>query len=190
MGARTTVALAVLSVAALAASGVALALYVTQESDESSVGPVTVTTTTTVTMIETRTRTVRAPSRADRPPPGLKENGQMLWQLEALLRDTFGGSDFYLHYEQDAAWFDQEFTGNCCSEEWSLLFPAATGSDLKISDPGFTLPAVHGASGGVTPLKILDDYIACPDGRWVYTGLGAARGTSHFSVFCMDAGGG
>ena len=58
MRARTSIALAALSVAALAAGGVAIALYIAQESDESSVGSATVTTTTTVTMIETHTRTV------------------------------------------------------------------------------------------------------------------------------------
>lgn len=182
MGSKAAVSLALLSILALAVAGMTLALYITQEEAEAVPEPVTVTSGGTVT--ETTTRIVTE-AVLNRPPAGLSDDGRLLWQLEALLRDTFGSSDFYLHYDREVAWFDHEFTGNCCSEYWNFLFPDATGSDLRLTSLSRPLPANLGASGGAVPIMVLGDYIACHDGRWLYTVVGNAT-TPHFYVFCDD----
>jgi hypothetical protein len=170
-----TIALA-LATAALALGGVAVTLNITDESNVA-------TPTTTITRTETVTTTTE-PERAE-PPVGLSDDGRLHWQLEALLHDTFGRGDFYLHYENDVARFDREFAGNCCSNYWDFLFPAASGSDLEVTDAGHQLAASQGASSGLVPLLIYDQAIACPDGTWLYTYTGNSMGTSHFRITCQ-----
>lgn len=182
MGSKTALALAVLSTAALAAAGISLALYITRAQPETITNTVVVTRAVT----ESVTRTFTEALPADNARSRLTADGRLTWQLEALLRDTFAGSQFYLHYEDDIARFDSEFTGNCCSESWSFTFADARRSQLRLDDPDRELPAKIGLSGGAIPLMILDRYIACDDGRWLYTGVGNAA-SPNFYLFCEPA---
>jgi hypothetical protein len=181
MGSKSALALALLSTAALAAAGISLGLYITRAKPETITNTVIVTRAVT----ESVTRTVEAVP-ANNAQSRLTADGYLIWQLEALLRDTFGGSEFYLHYDDDRARFDNEFTGNCCSEDWSFTFADARRSQLRLDDPGRELPAKIGLSGGAIPLMILDRYIGCDDGRWLYTGVGNAA-SPNFYLFCESA---
>ena len=132
MGSKTAFVLALLGTAALAAAGVSLALYVTRPQREAFI------VTRRVTESLTRTVTQEPANRAQ---PVLSPDGRLLWQLEALLQDTFGSAEFYLHYEGDVARFDTRFTGGCCSESWTFTFADARGSQLRLDDPGRAPPA-------------------------------------------------
>jgi hypothetical protein len=125
MGSKTTLVLALVSSAALAVAGASLALYLT-EPNARPLGGVTVTQSVT----EAVTQTVTQASPAGQAPPALSTDGRLIWDLEALLRGTFGTSQFYLHYLDDVARFDQEFAGACCSESWNFVFANASASQL------------------------------------------------------------
>lgn len=138
-----TIALAIGLAVALAAIGALVALYLGGE--EAS----TVSTTTV-----TRTVAAEPPSG---PPPGLARYGRLLWNFEALLRDTFGVSTFYSNpgeSEGDPLNFDTEFRGNCCSGSWEFTFADARDSDFRLLQPQYPPDAVIGVSGGSVPLTV------------------------------------
>jgi hypothetical protein len=163
-----TVTLAVALAAALTAIGALATLYVT---DEGSLKSTTVTTTV-------------AAEPAQGPPSGLDDYGLLLWNLEALLRDTFGVSSFYSNPGDEGEPFDfnTEFRGNCCSGTWDFTFADARNSDLRLLDPEFPPEGVVGGSGASLPLTINGQFISCGRDEWLFHHVGGAG--SRFSLNC------
>lgn len=112
---------------------------------------------------------VLAGSAQAQPPAGLSANGQLTWQLEALLHDRFGDRPVYLVYA----------TGNLSAKAASLPMPSR----------GYYAPVFDGASASSFRLiarssspsaqpvavRVAGKYVSCGTGRWLVFGHGAAN---------------
>lgn len=118
-------------------------------------------------------------------PPGLTAQGRAVWNLEALLHDTFGRRAVWLHYGANPRRPDDFRTVSgalCCSGEYYFTFANASGSAFVPAQPTRRPRAIIGASGGETPLTIRGSYIACPGGRWLYRHYG--NGPANWRLSC------
>ena len=120
------------------------------------------------------------------PPAGLSKYGRTIWNLDALLRDTFGSRTFYLdapgNFPHSARNFSTTFRGDCCSAYYLFTFPTARGSAFRTSGPTKPPRPNIGASGYEVPLKIRGSYIYCGSGKWLYEHGG--NGPANWQISC------
>ena len=89
------------------------------------------------------------------PPPGLTVYGQTLWNLEALLHDTFGNETTCLR------WRDYAFLSTTCGDlahygYWKNMFVGAQHSRFKL------VPLAHPpAMGNVWIVSVKGLYVSC-----------------------------
>jgi hypothetical protein len=103
---------------------------------------------------------------ASAPPPSLTSSGQVIWNLDALLHDTYGN--------RTACWDGRRYTifavvrGEYCPapearyQAWDFTFLSAQSSEFR---------RVHLARQpltGVTnvPVRVGRDYVSCPHGQY------------------------
>jgi hypothetical protein len=118
-------------------------------------------------------------------PPGLSAYGRRVWNLEALLRDTFGVRTVYvegLGRQRGRINFTTRFTANCCSAYWHFTFLRARGSAFKRVALPSPLPPAVGVSGGELPITVKRQYVYCGSGRWLYYHYG--NGPANFQIDC------
>ena len=106
------------------------------------------------------------------PPPGLTPNGKVLWNLDALLNDTFGNRVDCFDDQRDAI-FSVAHGAYCPAPEaryqtWDFTFLNAFHSQFRLvslAKEPFT---------GVTnaPVRVGNRYISCPGGQYHHGGRG------------------
>jgi hypothetical protein len=115
-----------------------------------------------------------ARAAATRQPAGLTTYGRVVWNLDALLHDTFGGRTVCLGLKSD------DFTTSCSSFAVSgyYLYTFATARDSR-----FRLVRRKRALvlGNVRPLKVRGAYVSCGGGRW----LALEHGSANLPLACV-----
>jgi hypothetical protein len=127
-----------------------------------------------------------AASRSGTPPPGLTRYGQTVWNLDALLHDTFGARGVYLSipasYPRAPRNFSTVSGPNCCSAYYLATFRDARHSGFRLYGPTNTLKPIIGASGGEVPLTIRRSFIYCGGNKWLYEHYG--NGPANWQISC------
>jgi hypothetical protein len=127
-----------------------------------------------------------ASARASGPPGGLTGYGRAVWNLDALLRDTFGNRAVYLSVPQNFPRVPRNFStvsgANCCSAYYLPTFTAARASSFKLFGPTKPPKPVIGASGGEVPLTVRGAYIYCGGGKWLFEHYG--NGPANWQIGC------
>jgi hypothetical protein len=127
-----------------------------------------------------------AAARSTELPPGLTAHGRTVWNLDALLRDTFGSRTVYLEakqsYPRSPRNFTTRFIANCCSSYYFYTFAHATGSVFKTIGPTRPPKPQLGASGGEVPLTVRGSYIYCGGGKWLFEHYG--NGPANWQISC------
>lgn len=134
----------------------------------------------------TVSETDRASARMDGPPPGLTAYGRVVWNLDALLHDTFGQKHVYLNtkqsYPRSPANFSTSFINNARSRYYIFTFANAHSSVLRTIGPTKLPKPNIGASGYEVPLTIRGAYIYCGRSRWLFEHGG--NGPANWQVSC------
>jgi hypothetical protein len=127
-----------------------------------------------------------ASARSTAPPSGLTNYGRVVWNLDALLHDTFGRHDVYLSIPQKYPRTPRNFSTvsgpNCCSAYYLPTFKDASGSAFKLFGPTKPPKPAIGASGGEVPLTIKRSYIYCGRGNWLFEHYG--NGPANWQIGC------
>lgn len=131
-----------------------------------------------------------APAEALRaaPPAGLSANGRLVWNLEALLHDTFGSRQVYVNPVKSNEWpapenFSPHFISAAVSNYWVFTFANARHSSFKIVyHPTKPPHASHGVTGGEGPIEVRGGYVACGHARWLFQAAG--QGPANAALGC------
>jgi hypothetical protein len=125
-------------------------------------------------------------ARVSAAPSGLTSYGRTVWNLDALLHDTFGSRPVYLSIPQNFPRASRNFStvagANCCSGYYLSTFASARHSAFKTTGPTKPPVPVIGASGSETPLKIKGAFIYCGGGKWLFEHYG--NGPANWQVSC------
>jgi hypothetical protein len=127
------------------------------------------------------------------PPAGLTSSGRLLWNLEALLHDTFGNRDVYVNYTAGGPGiaqrgnFSATYVGDAGSEYFIYTFVGARHSSFRPRRPATSPKPVVGAAGGESPLTIRGAYISCARNKWLYEHWG--NGPKNWQIDCLRAPG-
>jgi hypothetical protein len=127
------------------------------------------------------------PSPASGPPAGIGDFGRLVWNLDALLRDTFGDSRFYLETGPSGAQqadFNTSFAGQCCSLIYNFTFANATSSQFTLRRPPSKLQAEIGADGGSDPVSVRHEFVSCARDKWLYMRFG--NGIANWQISCQE----
>jgi hypothetical protein len=120
------------------------------------------------------------------PPRGLTESGRLLWNLEALLHDTFGSKPVYVNYSGGPSRpgnFSTHFLDDARSRYFVYTFAAARHSTFRLIRPMIRPKPNIGVAGGETPLTVLGAYISCGSGKWLYEHWG--NGPEKWQIDCL-----
>jgi hypothetical protein len=112
------------------------------------------------------------------PPPGLTAYGRAVWNLDALLHDTFGNGQVWLNvrrsYPNTPANFSTTFFDFARSRIVAYTFADAHGSAFRLMRPKHAPRPDIGASGWDALLTIRGAYISCGSSKWLYEHGGEA----------------
>lgn len=121
-------------------------------------------------------------AHATAPPPGLTPSGRLLWNLEALLRDTFGPR--YRGCLRALTRYTETFTTDhyCATHDaaatmyYSFAYAKPTRSAFHLVERTFPT----GAFGNYPePVRVENNYVACdPAGRAILISYGDVIGLS------------
>lgn len=132
-----------------------------------------------------------APGRASSlttqaPPRGLTANGRLVWNLDALLHDTFGNREIYVNYTSATRIgnFSTRFISDAQSRYYLYTFAAARHSQFRAVRPATAPRVFEGTAAGEIPLKLLGAYISCGNGRWLYERSG--QGPEQWQINCLN----
>lgn len=120
--------------------------------------------------------TLQAEASVDSPPSGLTAYGRVVWNVDALLHDTFGARQVWEDYTGNGQIpnFSTTFLDRARSVPWRYTFATARHSDYRALRPKHPPGAGVYATGSNLPVKIRGAYISCGDGRWLYSRSGQA----------------
>jgi hypothetical protein len=135
----------------------------------------------------TTAMTVRGASAGETgPPAGLTAYGRVVWNLDALLYDTFGKRTAYLNakasYPRTPRNFSTKFIDNAHSEYYIRTFANAQSSAFKTVGPTRPPKPNIGASGYEVPLTIRGAYIYCGGNKWLFEHGG--NGPANWQISC------
>jgi hypothetical protein len=123
------------------------------------------------------------------PPPGLTIYGQGVWNLDALLHDTFGLRQVWLNdrpsYPKTPANFSTNVIDLAHSRIVVYTFANAHGSTFRLLRPKRAPEPEIGASGWNALLTVNGAYISCGDARWLYEHGGEAY--ANWWVGCLKS---
>lgn len=112
------------------------------------------------------------------PPPGLTAYGRAVWNLDALLHDTFGDRQVWLNarssYPRTPANFSTTVVDLAHSRDVVYTFADAHGSAFRLMRPRRAPKPEIGASGWDALLTVRGAYISCGHGKWLYEHGGEA----------------
>jgi hypothetical protein len=127
-----------------------------------------------------------ASARSTGPPSGLTSYGRTVWNLDALLHDTFGQRSLYLRIPQSYPRKPRNFStvsgANCCSASYLPTFKSASHSAFRLLGPTRPPKPAIGASGGEVPLTIKGSYIYCGGKKWLFEHYG--NGPANWQISC------
>lgn len=111
------------------------------------------------------------------PPVGLTPFGRVVWNLDALLHDTFGNRRVWANPsgpDGQMSDFSTTFRSTATSAPYVYTFANARVSSFRAVRP--TRPPRIGtyATGSNVPVKIRGAYISCAKGKWLYERQGQA----------------
>ena len=117
------------------------------------------------------------------PPNGLTIYGRDVWNLEALLRNSFGTGRVYLDHGPSGgrANFTTKVLPNYRSGLYLYTFRRTTDSAFRLVRPSAPPKPVIGASGGEVPLTVRGAYIRCGS-AWLYLHYG--NGPANWQIGC------
>jgi hypothetical protein len=112
------------------------------------------------------------PASAGGPPSGLTPNGQVIWNLDALLNDTFGSRVDCWDGEQERL-FSVPHGSYCPSpearyQEYVFTFLNAFHSDFRL----VRLAAEPNTGATSAAIRVGGDFVSCPDGEYHHGGRG------------------
>jgi hypothetical protein len=120
------------------------------------------------------------------PPAGLTAYGRVVWNVDALLHDTFGPRRVYLNakrsFPRSPRNFSTTFIDNAQSGYYIPTFENARGSTLKTIGPTKPPQPYIGGSGGEVPLTIRGAYIYCGHQQWLFEHYG--NGLANWRISC------
>lgn len=111
------------------------------------------------------------------PPPGLTPYGRTIWQLDALLHDTFGNRQVYEDYPTRGpgiGYFSTRGISDAQSVAYTYTFATAHHSAFRAVRPTHSPKVGTYGTGDNVPLKIGSAYITCGGGKWLYQRNGSA----------------
>ena len=110
------------------------------------------------------------------PPPGLTPYGRVVWNLDALLHDTFGSHAVYENFAGNSRIpnFSTRFTGAATSVPYVYTFAVARHSAFRSLRPTHPPRIGNYVTGSNIPFKIRGAYISCGNGKWLYGRSGQA----------------
>jgi hypothetical protein len=113
-------------------------------------------------------------ARSLAPPPGLTVHGRLVWQFEALLRDTFGRASVC-----EGPRYTVNFVTRPCVplsdyNAYEFIFLNARHSSLKRTR---TPPS---GLGNVVPVRVGGQYVRCGNSRWL-----VMLGSGIFALSCV-----
>jgi hypothetical protein len=127
-----------------------------------------------------------AAARGAGPPVGLTSHGRTVWNLDALLHDTFGARPVFLAADQRFPRSPRNFTtvqgADCCSDYYIYTFANARRSAFKTMGPTRPPRSEIGAAGYEVPLTIRGAYIYCGGNRWLFEHGG--NGPANWQITC------
>jgi hypothetical protein len=127
-----------------------------------------------------------APARSTGPPSGLTSYGRTVWNLDALLHDTFGQRPVYLSipraFPREARNFSTVQGSDCCSAYYLPTFRDARYSAFRLFGPTKPPKPQIGAAGSEVPLTIRRSYIYCGRGSWLFEHYG--NGPANWQISC------
>jgi hypothetical protein len=127
-----------------------------------------------------------ASARSTAPPSGLTSYGRTVWNLEALLQDTFGAHSVYRNvrrsWPKTPANFSVVFINNADSAAYLFTFANAHRSAFVTRRPARPPKPLNGASGGEVPLTVNGAYIDCGVGRRLFEHYG--NGPANWQISC------
>jgi len=116
--------------------------------------------------------------RSAAPPSGLTTYGRAVWNLDALLHDTFGRRQVYLNvrrsYPRTPANFSTQSLSLAQSRIVLYTFSDARHSAFTLARPVQPPRPDIGASGWDALLTMRGAYISCGGGKWLYEHGGEA----------------
>ena len=117
------------------------------------------------------------------PPSALTSYGRDVWNLEALLRKSFGIRHVYLDHGPSGgrANFTTKVLPNYRSGLYLYTFASGTDSAFRLLRPSAPPKPVTGASGGEVPLTVRGAYIRCGV-AWLYLHYG--NGPANWQISC------
>jgi hypothetical protein len=107
-------------------------------------------------------------------PGGLTAYGQAVWNIDALLHDTFGKRDVWVDYIGSYPNFSTRFVDLASSVPWPYTFSAARHSTYAAVSPKRPPGIGTFVTGSDVPMRIEGAYISCGHGRWLYSRSGQA----------------
>jgi hypothetical protein len=119
-------------------------------------------------------------------PSGLTAYGRTVWNLDALLHDTFGKRTVYLNakasYPRTPRNFSTKFIDNAHSEYYIRTFANVQVSTFQTVGPTRPPKPDIGASGYEVPLTIRGAYIYCGGNKWLFEHGG--NGPANWQISC------
>lgn len=116
-----------------------------------------------------------AASPAIGPPAGLTAYGRVVWNLDALLHDTFGDRQVWEDYGRGPIPnFSTKFIDLASSVPWAYTFATARRSQFRAVRPRHPPKIGDYVTGENVPFRIRGAYIACGNGEWLYGRNGQA----------------
>jgi hypothetical protein len=119
-------------------------------------------------------------------PPGLTTYGRTVWNLDALLHDTFGSRPVYANaqrgFPKTPRNFSTAFHGDAGSAYYIYTFATARHSAFRTSGPTKPPTSEIGVAGYEVPLTIKGAYIYCGRGMWLFEHGG--NGPANWQLSC------
>jgi hypothetical protein len=129
---------------------------------------------------------LRTPAAAVDPGAGvaLTSYGRNVWNLEALLRSTFGRRNLFIDYgvSRRRANFTTRRRASYRSGYYRYTFTDPADSTFRVLRPARPPQPEIGASGGEVPITIRGAYVACPGGLWLFMHFG--NGPANWQIGC------
>jgi len=109
------------------------------------------------------------------PPAGLTAYGQVVWNLDALLHDTFGGRQVWEDYGRtNLPDYSTEFLDLARSVPYAYTFSAAHHSAYRAVRTAHPPTVADFVTGGDSPIRVSGAYVSCGHGLWLYEHSGQA----------------
>jgi hypothetical protein len=104
------------------------------------------------------------------PPSGLTPYGRVVWNLDALLHDSFGNRQVWENYARSNGTpnYSTRFVSGASSTPYTYTFAAARSSTFKAVRPEHPPRSGTYVTGENFPVRVRGAYVSCGRGTWLY----------------------